>query len=167
MRIPPLYRKPSMQRLLAGMAIGGLVSWCIFLFIFGVWQEEYSKKIKKQSDLIKELEEDKKIWQEEFQKLNDKTQEQLTVQEIEVKITNFSRYKLDTYSVYEMENKIKEDLNDIEAKDIETVYKSRNLIKKTVENKILKANDKRYQVKITEMIVYTTISIQLEISFAN
>ncbi|MDV2888249.1 sporulation protein, partial [Alkalihalophilus pseudofirmus] len=48
MRIPPYYRRPSWQRFFAGMAIGGAISWCIFLYIFGVWQEENAKLIRKQ-----------------------------------------------------------------------------------------------------------------------
>ena len=46
MRIPPYYRKPTWQQFFAGMAIGGVISWFIFFYIFGVWQEDYSKKIK-------------------------------------------------------------------------------------------------------------------------
>ena len=48
MRIPPYYRKPTWQHFFAGMAIGGVISWFIFLYIFGVWQEDYSKQIKTQ-----------------------------------------------------------------------------------------------------------------------
>lgn len=51
------------------------------------------------------------------------------------------------------------------AKDIETVAKNKDLIKKIIENKPVKINEKRYKLKVKEMIIYTTLTIQLEISF--
>ena len=70
---------------------------------------------------------------------------------------------LDRLSVFEMEDKIKEDIGMMIAKDIETVYKSRELIKKIIENKIISVNEKRYKLKITEMTIFTTLSIEVEI----
>ncbi|WP_141432018.1 sporulation membrane protein YtrI [Bacillus sp. 03113] len=167
MRIPPYYRNPSIQRFFVGMVMGGIISWFIFLFIFGESQEKYSIQIKRQSELIKELKEDKKIWQEEFQELNQKNEKRLTVQEIKVNIINSKKYDLDSYSKFEMENLIKDDLNMLEAKDIETVYKNRDLMMKTIENKRMKINDKRFQFRVTEIVFYTTLSIQIELFLAD
>ncbi|WP_338470490.1 sporulation protein [Niallia sp. XMNu-256] len=163
MRIPPYYRKSTWQQFFAGSVIGGLISWFIFLYIFGVWQEDYSKEIQKQRDRISELIDEKKIWQEEFNKLNKENQEILTVQSIYIKITNKEKYSLDPVSVLEMEDKVREDLRIMIAKDIETVYNSRELIRRTVENKTIKVTNKRFKFKVTEMTIYTTLSLELEI----
>jgi hypothetical protein len=163
MRIPPYYRKRSWQRFLAGVAIGGLISWFIFLYIFGEWQEKYSKQIKKQEEDIADLIQDKKIWQEEYKELNKKNQKQLTIQDIKIKVKNSDKYKLDSFSVFEIEKQIKEDINIMEAKDLDTVYKSRELIKKIIENKVFKINEKRYRAEVKEMVIYTTLSIQVDI----
>ena len=72
MRIPPYYRKQQWQRIISGMAIGALISWCIFLYIFGKWQEEYSKENKEQAKKIQERSK-KKIWQADVEKLNKET----------------------------------------------------------------------------------------------
>ncbi|UII55164.1 sporulation protein [Cytobacillus spongiae] len=167
MRIPPYYRLPSWQRLLAGMAIGGFISWFIFLYIFGVWQEEYSTQIKKQEEEIEKLNNDKKIWQEEFKELNKRNKEQLTVQEIKVKIINSEKYDLDTLSVFEIEEEVKDDISVMNAKDINTVFKSRDLIRRVIENKTFKVNDKRYKLEVSEIVIFTTLSIQLKISLAD
>jgi hypothetical protein len=166
MRIPPYYRQAGWQRFLAGMAIGGFISWIIFIYIFGSWQEIQSKEIQQQKDEIEDLKKALKIWQEDFNKLNEKNQEQLTVQNIKVKITNFEKYKLDMLSVTEIEEEIKEDIDMVMAKDLETVYKNRDLIKKVIENKVFEVNDKRYKLQVKEMIVYTTLQIQLQIHLA-
>lgn len=60
MRIPPYYRNSHWQRFFAGMAIGGIISWFIFLYIFGEWQEKYSMEISKQEETIRDLTKEKK-----------------------------------------------------------------------------------------------------------
>jgi hypothetical protein len=166
MRIPPYYQKPSWQVFLAGVLIGGVISWFIFLYIYGEWQEEYSKKITKQQTTISKLENEKLIWQEEFNKLNKVNQEKMTVQSIYIKIKNKDKYDLDRLSVFQMEDEIKKDIGIMIAKDLDTVYNSRELIKKIIENKVMPMNEKRFKVKITEMTIFTTISIEVELMIA-
>jgi hypothetical protein len=165
MRIPPLYRRPSWQRFFAGMAVGGVISWCIFLYIYGVWQEKNTELIRKQTKDIIDLNEEKKIWQEEYKEINKRKIEQLTVQKINIRISNSEKYKLDSLSVLETEDSVRDDISMMIAKDIETVYKSKDLLKKIIENKQIKINDKRYKLKVKEMVFYTNLSIQLEIQF--
>ncbi|AGX05811.1 MULTISPECIES: sporulation membrane protein YtrI [Bacillaceae] len=165
MRIPPYYRKPAWQQLFAGMAIGGAVSWFIFLFIFGVWQEDYSFKIEKQEETIAGLRNDIKLWQESFKEQNKKSLKQMTVQDIKVKITNADKYKLDTLSVLQVEDSVKEDIRILVAKDMESVSKSTGLIRKVIENRTFRINDKRYRLEVSEMVIFTTLTISLKISF--
>lgn len=102
---------------------------------------------------------------EDYEELNEKNQENLTVQEIKVKIINDKKYKqLDTLSIYEIEEEIKGQLNMLLAKDLDSVFKSRDLITRVIENKSIKVNDKRYKLKIKSMVIYTSVSIQVEIS---
>ena len=107
------------------------------------------------------------IWQDEFKKLNKENKQKLTVQSIYIKITNRDKYGLDPLSVFEMEEKIKEDVSIMLAKDIETVYNSRELIRRIIENRTLKGIDKRFKLKVTEMTIYTTLSIEIEIEIDN
>jgi Txe/YoeB family toxin of Txe-Axe toxin-antitoxin module len=165
MRIPPYYRRPSWQRFFAGMAIGGAISWCIFLYIHGVWLERNTKLIRKQQQDLVELNNDLKIWQEEYKAANKRNLEQITVQKINVKITNWEKYELDQFSVFQTEEAVRDDIKMMLAKDLETVAKSKDLLKKIIENKPIKINGKRYKLKVKEMIIYTTLTIQLEIQF--
>ncbi|SDM26426.1 sporulation membrane protein YtrI [Bacillus sp. OK048] len=165
MRIPPYYRRPAWQRFFAGMVIGGAISWCIFIYIFGVWQEKHTALINEQSEKIIDLENEKKIWQEEYKEINKRAIEQLTIQKINVKITNSEKYKLDLLSVSEIEDSVKDDISLMIAKDMDTVYKSKELIKKVIQNKPIKIHDKRYKLQVKEMVIFTTLSIQLEIEF--
>ncbi|MCM3767205.1 sporulation membrane protein YtrI [Neobacillus niacini] len=165
MRIPPYYRKPSWQRFFSGMAIGGAISWCIFLYIFGVWQEENSKLIQTQREEISELKDEIKIWQEDYANLNQENLEKITVQKINIKITNSEKYRLDDFSVFQAEEAVRDDIKTVLAKDLETVAKSKDMLKKIIENKPITLNDKRYKFKVKEMVIYTTLTIQLELQF--
>ena len=126
-------------------------------------QEEQAKTIREQKEKIMDLENEKSIWQEEFKKLNEKNLELLTVQEIIVKVTNGEKYKLDGLSIFEVEEKIKENIGMVLAKDLNLVFNSRELLKKVVEYTPVKINDKRYRAVIKEMIIYTTLTIQIEL----
>jgi hypothetical protein len=165
MRVPQLYKRPGWQRFFAGAAVGGAISWCIFLYINGVWQERNTELIQKQQKEIVDLNNEKKIWQDEYKEINRRKIEQLTVQKINIKITNAAKYKLDSLSVLETEDSVHDDISMMLAKDIETVYKSKDLIKKIIENKQIKLYGKRYKLKVKEMVIYTNLTIQLEINF--
>ncbi|MFB6467706.1 sporulation membrane protein YtrI [Cytobacillus sp. Hz8] len=167
MRIPPIYKRASWQRLFAGMAIGGMISWCLFLYIFGEWQNEYSKTIDDQENEIQDLKKDKIIWQQEFQKLNKENREKLTVQKIKIHITNSEKYRLNTFDEFEIEEKIKEDIYMLLAKDIETAFNSRDLITKVIENQTFKVHGKRYKLEVREIVFYTTLSVNLHIHLDN
>jgi hypothetical protein len=169
MRIPTWQIWKRWRRFFTGMAVGGIISWGIFVFIFGVWQEEQTKLIQKQEEAIKDYKSDKLIWQAEFQALNKKNQEKMTIQDIKVKmiLKSVEKYKLDLFSVFQVEESVKEDLNIMVAKDLETVYKSRDLLKKVIENKVVKINGKRYRLEVKEVYIYTTLNVQLDIHLDN
>lgn len=163
MRIPTLYRRPSWQRFMAGVVIGGCISWIIFLFMFGVLQEKQSTKIKLQQEDINNLKDDIKIWQDETKELNRKNAELLIIQNVQVKIKNYEKYKIDAQSIFEAENEVKEDLKSLIADDLNTTFKNRDLITKTIENKEIKFNNRPYNFVIKRIYFFTTIYIELEL----
>ncbi|MFY4774612.1 sporulation membrane protein YtrI [Metabacillus sp. RGM 3146] len=166
MRIPPYYRQPSWQRFFVGAFIGAIISWCVFLFTYGVFHERLVYIVHKQQDTIRGQNQRLKIWEEDIKILNKETIEKLTVNDVKVHLTNADRYDLSTLTIFKIENNVKEDISDVIARDIESVFKSRKLLKKAIENKVYKLDDKSYRLKITEMAIYTTVYVELEIAFA-
>ncbi|MGM7720861.1 sporulation membrane protein YtrI [uncultured Metabacillus sp.] len=165
MRIPPHYQQPTWQRFFAGAAIGAVISWCVFLFIFGVIQEKHSIKIAEQQVVIDELKKSKEIYQEEYTKLNKEAQKRLTVQDIEINLTNGEKYHFQDFRIKNIERMIEDDLSDLIAKELEGVISNHKLIKRTIENRTLPIDDKDYKLKITHFFLSTTIYIEVEISF--
>lgn len=166
MRVPPYYKDRSWQRFFAGLALGGIIGWLLLLYIHGILQEKQTMLIKTQQDEIQDLKDDIIIWQEEFKNLNKENIEKLLVQNITVKISNFKRYNLDLLSVAQTEEAVVEDLKTLKAKDIETVYKNKDLIRRVIENRLVTINGKKYRLEVDELIVFTNVYIQLKINLA-
>jgi hypothetical protein len=163
MRIPPYYRNQTWQRFFAGMALGAVISWFVFLHLFGVLQEKQVRKIAELKDKIVDLENDIRIWQQDYIELNKINKKKLTVQEIHIHLVNAEQYKLDSYTTFRIEENVKEDVSHLIAKDIETVYKSKELLKKTIENKTYKINEQTYKLEVYELFLFTTLSIDLKL----
>lgn len=164
MRVPSLHNRQRTKQLLAGAAVGFCLSWLLFLYMFGAMQERQAAKLEKQKKVMDELKVQLEIWQEEYKELNKKNLHKLTVQEIEIDIINYKKYGIDdSQSIFATKEQIKEDLSVLYAKDLETVYSHKELIRQTIENKRLKINKRSYSLHVKEWYFYTTVHIQLEL----
>lgn len=163
MRVPPYTRDPGWQRFFAGTAIGALISWIVFSQIFGILQEKQVRLLKMQQEIIAQLKHDLNIWQQDYIQLNKENKKRLTIQSIDVKVINAKSYGIDTYTTFRIEEDIKKDIQHITAKDIETVYKSRELLKKAIENKTYIIDNQKYHLDIETILFFTNISIELRL----
>ncbi|KHF28836.1 Sporulation membrane protein YtrI [Anoxybacillus sp. BCO1] len=66
MRVPPYARDPGWQRFFAGAAIGAIISWIVFLQIFGILQEKQVRQLNVQREIIAQLKHDLNIWQQDY-----------------------------------------------------------------------------------------------------
>ncbi|CAH0346222.1 sporulation membrane protein YtrI [Bacillus sp. CECT 9360] len=163
MRIPPYHQKPGWQRFFAGVAIGCIISWVVFLYMFGVQQENQFERINTQRKLIGNLTDRNAIWEKDYQKLNEEVEKKLKIQEIEVTILNGKTFKLDHLSIAEAEDAIHDDLASLLTKDVETIYNGKSLLKKSIENKIVEINKKRYKLVVAEILFYTNMYIEVRL----
>lgn len=163
MRVPPYTRDPGWQRFFAGAAIGALISWIVFSQIFGILQEKQVRLLKMQQEIIAQLKHDLNIWQQDYIQLNKENKKRLTIQSIDVKVINAKSYGIDTYTTFRIEEDIKKDIQHITAKDIETVYKSKELLKKAIENKTYVIDNRTYNLHIETILFFTNISIELKL----
>ncbi|MFS1517632.1 sporulation membrane protein YtrI [Bacillus sp. SCS-151] len=159
MRIPPHFQLPNWQRFFAGVAIGAIISWLVFLYMFGVLQEKQVSMIERQQKEIFKLNNDIKIWQDDYRELNEKNKKQLTLQEIIIDITAHEKFNLDQNSIIFIQEEIRKELSSLLAKDIETVYKNSTLLEKSIENKPFTINEKSYRVRIKKIGYFTTLYI--------
>ncbi|MCM3002790.1 sporulation membrane protein YtrI [Priestia koreensis] len=168
MRMPDAnqYKSPGWQRFFAGLFIGALISWGVFLMIYGILQDQQIKTIVKQKNQIESLSQEIALWKNNIEELNKEKEHDLMVQAIKVKIINGERYKLDSYSSYLIQEGVKEEIEHLVSKDIYDVYKTKDLLKKAIENKNYEINKMKYTVEVHQVLFYTTLSIELKIKSA-
>ncbi|KZZ85869.1 MULTISPECIES: sporulation membrane protein YtrI [Bacillaceae] len=167
MRIPPYHRQPGWQRFFAGMMAGAAAAWCVFLFTYGVLQEKQVKIIQEQKSAVLELTRKNSIYQEDSRELNEEVNKKLVVQELNVKLTNGERFKLSPLTIHKIEIEAKKDLSDLLERDLESIFESRKIIKKAIENKVYRIDDKDYRLLVKEMTIYTTLYLEVEVSFVD
>lgn len=163
MRVPPYHHVRVWLRFFAGAAIGSILSWLLFLYMFGVMQEKQIQKITDQQKIIKNLNDKNDIWENDYKRLNEETEKKLKIQEIQITILNGGTYNLDHLSIAEAEDAIRVDLASLIAKDVETIYNGRSLLKKSIENKILEINKRRYKLDVAEIFFYTNMKIEVRL----
>ncbi len=164
MRIPDFYQNVGWQRFFSGIFVGSLVAWFIFLHMYGVLQEEQAQKIIILQDEIKDMKGDMNLWQQDYMERNKENANKLIIEKIKIDITNAEKTHLGEYSKFQIEESVKENIHHLVAKDIETAYQSREILKKAIENKIYVVNNLRYEVRVREILFFTTLSVNLEVT---
>ncbi len=163
MRIPPLYKKPGWQRFFAGIVIGALISWFVFLFQYGVFQEKQVKLIAKQQDRIYNLEQNRNTLIENYTKLNEENKKKLKIQDFRVEIIDYKKFNIDPLTLHNLTDAVVRDLNHLITKDIESVSKNKELLRKAIENKSYPLDDKMYKLQIYAVYFDTTLELSLKI----
>ncbi|MBO9130623.1 sporulation membrane protein YtrI [Bacillus sp. 165] len=163
MRIPPLYKSKSWQLLFGGAAIGSIISWGIFLHVYGELREKQAKTIIEQKQEIEQLEHDLQIWKDEEKKRNNQMKRTLTIQDIKIKIINHEQYDLDELAVYSLTAAIRGDLRNLLKENIQGVARNKELLKKVIENKTYERDNRTYQFKVDTIYFDTVLEITLKI----
>ncbi|WP_353408100.1 sporulation membrane protein YtrI [Bacillus velezensis] len=166
MRIPEYYKKPGWQRFFAGMMCGAIVSWLLFLFTYGTFQEEQVTLIEKQREHARDLKNQISIYQKDLHKLNEDNKQRLLIQSVDVKLINGEKYRIAQPDKMKFEEQVKDNISEVITKDIESVYKTKELLKRTIENKIYTINEKEFKAEVKELTIYTRLSVEIHISFA-
>jgi hypothetical protein len=167
MRIPPYYEKPSWQRFFAGAFCGALISWGIFLGMYGILQEKQLHTIKEQKILIRNLSDRINVLIDDVERLNEKNKEHLKIQDFKINIINYERYKLDSLTRHSLVDEVRKDLNHLIAKDIKSVAENKELLRKAIENKVYEFDEKKYKLTINSIYFDTTLEISLKIVMLN
>lgn len=167
MRIPPYFHRSTVQRFFAGIVLGIFIGWFFFIYQYGQVYEGLVFRISEQEAMITELEKDIKILVSEQTKLNEENQKKLTLQEIDVKFNNDRKLKLNQLTLLDLKQQVLNELQDIKRKDLETIANMKELMISTIENKVFTVEDKRYQLNVTGIFLYTTLELYVEIIPSN
>lgn len=148
------------------MMCGAIVSWLFFLFTYGTFQEEQVTLIEKQREHARDLKNQISIYQKDLHKLNEDNKQRLLIQSVDVKLINWEKYRIAQPDKMKFEEQVKDNISEVITKDIESVYKTKELLKRTIENKIYTINEKEFKAEVKELTIYTRLSVEIHISFA-
>ncbi len=163
MRIPPLYKSRIWQAIFGGMAVGGVIGWVIFLYIYGTFHEEQRALIWQQQNEITDLKRKNKILQEDQQNENEKTKKTLTIQDVKIDIVNHEQYDLDLLAVHSLSSDVKKDLQNLLTKSVQSVADNKELLLKAIENKKYTRDNVTYHFIVRTIYFDTTLEISLQI----
>jgi gas vesicle protein len=162
MRIPPYYKDPSWQRFLAGVMLGTIIGWLIFLFLYGNTLNRQTIELRNKEAEIKDLKKDiEEIWKKDYEECNKENQRLLKVQEIKINLDHSN--KLSMLTVQKLQEQAKDYLRDLIKKDIETVANNKEYIMKTIEEKTYTIDDEKYQLRVQHFFLFTTLELHLQI----
>ncbi|QDI91160.1 hypothetical protein EPH95_08155 [Salicibibacter halophilus] len=161
MRIPPYHRRPGWQRFLAGVIIGALIGWCIFLYQFGKVHEEMVVELGKNELQIEQLERNLESLREREQEENN--DDAFIIEEISIVFENEEESRLSELALYDIEQQATEELEHLLDEDLENVAENRELLVRTIENKRYSSNDYEYNLIVHQITLFRTLELHVEV----
>lgn len=161
MHIPPYHRNRNWQRFFLGVFLGGMIAYCVLLFMYGsmyedIYEENLTlrtqlQELKNQNDALLQAKEDSEEEEKALLKIN----------KIEVDISNAEDLLLDRLIIHELESMIKQDLNHVIGQDIQVLSESANLLISAIENKSYSIDNFTYNFEITQLTISQNLRLTL------
>ncbi|WP_134338495.1 sporulation membrane protein YtrI [Filobacillus milosensis] len=163
MHIPPYYKKPSWQAFFIGVLVGVVIGYLFFLYLYGEHTERWIEENLTLEKELKEVNKEYELLKKDTDQLSEENQKKLTIQDVEVKLLNAKQLKLDRFTTLHLTDLIEDEIGTVMGQNIESVHGQRELLKRTLENKIFKVNNITYNVEIVELTIYTTLYVSVNI----
>lgn len=161
MHIPPYFKKRSWQYFLIGAFFGGIIAYVILLFMYGTMYEtlyqdnltlrNHLEELKSQNEALLKAKEDSE----------EKVDDELTIQRIDVSIANANQLQLDRLIIYELEGLIKQDLNHVIGQKIQVISETSALLISAIENKTYLVDNFSYQFETSQLTISQTLKVIL------
>lgn len=84
--------------------------------------------LRSQQHHMDSLKEQITLYREDLHKLNEDNKQRLLIQSVDVHLVNREQYKIPEPDTLKFEDQVKEDISEVITKDIESVYKTKELL---------------------------------------
>ncbi|MFC3040103.1 sporulation membrane protein YtrI [Virgibacillus xinjiangensis] len=166
MHIPPYHRRKSWQRFIAGAVIGAVLAYMVYLYIYGSLYEQLLQENYQIQAELDEVKRHNEALLEDNEELDKRSNQPLTVETIQVKISNGSELK-DELIIHQLEEMMKEEINHLVGKDLSSIAGSDELLISTIENKSFTIDGFTYSFKIEKLIISTDVKLTAEAELSN
>jgi len=167
MHIPPFYKKSTWQRFFAGALIGGIISYGVFLYMYGAMFEEMLAQNREFQSEITDLENQNEALIQDKEELNENAEKVLKIENIEVTIENSEELRLDRLLIHDLEEMVKQEVDHIIGQDLSVIGQSDMLLRSTIENKEYTIDDFRYELEVRLLTIWETTRITVEVTLIN
>lgn len=169
MHIPPYYKRESWQRFFAGVFIGGIVAFTIFIYMYGQFYERWVEENLNLRSQLSKLEDNYKVLEDSKKELDQKSKKDITVDTITIKIDNEKELKLenDSLMVHQLEEQIRKEINHVIGKGVNSLIDNYQLLESTIENKTFQVDEFAYNAKIKRLFVAQELQIHVSLQFTN
>jgi hypothetical protein len=167
MHIPPYYKRRGFQYFFVGILVGIILSYLFFLYIEGQLTERWiEQNVSLRKDVVNLQNQINELLKDR-ENLSKEKEKKLTVQDINVTISNAEQLKLDKFFIYELTSQIKNELIELIGNSVDSLAENRTLIRSTIENKVIKIDKFTYRSDLTELIIappnlYITVKLKAE-----
>ncbi|MGL4522452.1 MAG: sporulation membrane protein YtrI [Bacilli bacterium] len=153
----------SIRHILFGCIVGSILSWLIFLYMYGEMQNIQSREIKKKDATIAQLNERISLLLEDNEKQNEKNREMLTIQSLDVRLLVPASLLIGSVSKLHIEQSLLRDYNHLLTHSIQSVSEQQTLLITSIENKPYRIDDRLYKLSVRQIVFDKVLKITVEL----
>ncbi|GIO22402.1 sporulation membrane protein YtrI [Oceanobacillus sp. J11TS1] len=135
MHVPPYHKKPGWQLIFVGFFFGSIISYIIFIYMYGTMYDEILKENIELSNEVTELQHTNQTLLKDKEDLSEQTKQPLTISKITIQIEDPDSAKIDLLMQDQLRALIHEEINHVIGEEVELISRSDQLLTSTIENK--------------------------------
>lgn len=163
MHFSPYYKLKNWQRLFGGIFIGAILSYLVFIYMNGQLIEKRIEENLRLRTEKQELQISHRMLEENMSELNEMYEQKLLIHSVKIVITNAEVYKLDRFSLHELNDQVYDQVNTIIGREVKSFTNHYPLLIRSVENKAYKINDFTYQARVKHLFINEQSQIHIEL----
>ncbi|NWO13038.1 sporulation membrane protein YtrI [Virgibacillus sp.] len=159
MHIPPYHKKVTWQRFFVGVMVGGVIAYCILLYMYGTMYEDLIIRTNHMQSEISQLRNQNESLLADNDELNEKSVKQVAIESISFTVENTEELRIDRLIAGKLEELVQEELKHIIGKDLSIIAESDSLIVASLENKTFTVKEFDYTLSVNKLIISNNIKI--------
>lgn len=162
MHIPPLFKKRSWQIFIIGLCFGGVITYGIIMYMYGVMYEKLlEENLFLQEEIVELMNRNESLLKDQ-ELLDEKHSKLMRIETIEVEIKDEDTIDFDRLALLQLKQSIKREVDHIIGKNIETISESDQLLISSIENKPFKLDDFFYYFRVYQLTIAKDVKITVQ-----